>query len=46
MDSGGFFYVADMKNHEVRRWRLGDSQGKRVAGGDRFGNRADQLDTP
>ncbi|CAF0811266.1 unnamed protein product [Adineta steineri] len=46
MDSGGLLYVADMKNHEVRRWRLGDSQGKRVAGGNRHGKGTDQLDTP
>ncbi|CAF4409783.1 unnamed protein product, partial [Adineta steineri] len=46
MDSEGSLYVADTKNHEVRRWRLGDSQGKRVAGGNRHGKGTDQLDTP
>ena len=32
--------------NEVRRWRLGETQGKVVAGGNDRGNRLNQLDYP
>ncbi|CAF1113463.1 unnamed protein product [Adineta ricciae] len=45
-DKYGCLYVADVKKHEVRRWRIGDQQGKLVAGGNGQGNRLNQLNCP
>lgn len=46
MDDDGFLYVCDYKKHEVRRWRMGETQGTLVAGGNGRGNRLDQLNGP
>ncbi|CAF5026536.1 unnamed protein product [Rotaria sp. Silwood1] len=46
MDDDGFLYVVDYDNHEVRRYRMGESQGTVVAGGNGQGNRLDQLNQP
>ncbi|CAM2716860.1 unnamed protein product [Rotaria socialis] len=43
MDNNGFLYVSDYKNNEVKRWRIGESEGIVVAGGNGKGNRLDQL---
>jgi sugar lactone lactonase YvrE len=43
MDDKRYLYVADYTNHEVRRWRVGDTSGTIVAGGNGKGNRLDQL---
>jgi sugar lactone lactonase YvrE len=46
MDANRFLYVSDLEKHEVRRWRIGETQGTLVAGGNGRGNRADQLNSP
>ena len=46
MNEQGFLYVSDWYRHEVRRWRVGDSQGTLVAGGNGKGNRLNQLYDP
>ena len=46
MDEQGFLYVADWYRCEVRRWRVGDSQGTLIAGGNGKGNRLNQLNGP
>ncbi|CAF1543875.1 unnamed protein product [Rotaria sp. Silwood1] len=46
MDDNGFLYVVDYEEHEVRRYKIGDTQGAVVAGGNGKGNRLDQLSTP
>ena len=46
MDNNGYLYVADSSRHEVRRWKIGDSVGTLVAGGNSKGNGFDQLDGP
>ncbi|CAF0858272.1 unnamed protein product [Rotaria sordida] len=46
MDNHGFLYISDSQKHEVRRWRMGDSSGIVVAGGNGRGNRLDQLSFP
>ena len=46
IDNDGYLYVADSTNHEVRRWRIGDTNGILVAGGSGKGNRLDQLNRP
>ncbi|CAF3452049.1 unnamed protein product, partial [Rotaria sp. Silwood2] len=46
MDQNGSFYVVDFGQHEVRRYRRGESQGTVVAGGNGCGNRLDQLNNP
>jgi sugar lactone lactonase YvrE len=46
MDSHGYLYVSDYNKHEVRRWRIGDTTGIVVAGGNGAGNRLDQLNNP
>jgi sugar lactone lactonase YvrE len=42
MDKNGSLYVSDWKKNEVRRWRIGESSGTIVAGG----NRLSQLASP
>ncbi|CAF4408034.1 unnamed protein product, partial [Rotaria sp. Silwood2] len=42
MDNDGFFYIVDSNKQEVRRYRMGESQGTLVAGGNGQGNRLDQ----
>ncbi|CAF2762419.1 unnamed protein product [Rotaria sp. Silwood2] len=46
MDDDGFIYIADWDEHEVRRYRIGESQGIVVAGRNGQGNRLDQLNHP
>ncbi|CAF4531049.1 unnamed protein product, partial [Rotaria sp. Silwood2] len=46
MDENGSLYVTDEGEHEVRRYRRGESQGTVVAGGNGSGNRLDQLSDP
>jgi sugar lactone lactonase YvrE len=46
MDDKGYLYVSDYKKHEVRRWKVGDTNGVLVAGGNRQGNDLNQLNGP
>ncbi|CAF3807113.1 unnamed protein product [Rotaria sp. Silwood1] len=46
MDDNGFLYIVDAGEHEVRRYKIGDTKGTVVAGGNGQGNRLDQLDYP
>ena len=46
MDEQGFLYVSDWSRCEVRRWRVGHSQGTLVAGGNGCGSRLNQLSGP
>ncbi|CAF5083104.1 unnamed protein product, partial [Rotaria sp. Silwood1] len=46
MDENGFLYVVDYEEHEVRRYKIGDTQGTVVAGGNGKGNRLDQFSEP
>ena len=46
MDENGFLYVSDNGKHEVRRYKMGESEGKVVAGGSGEGNGLDQLSFP
>jgi sugar lactone lactonase YvrE len=46
MDNDGYLYVPDFKKHEVRRWKMGETEGTIVAGGNGQGHRLDQLNKP
>ena len=46
MDDNGDLYVSEPAKNEVRRWKIGDSQGTIVAGGNGDGNQLNQLDCP
>ncbi|CAF3228294.1 unnamed protein product [Rotaria sp. Silwood2] len=46
IDENGFLYVTDIGKHEVRRYKVGDTEGTVVAGGNGCGNRPDQLSSP
>jgi sugar lactone lactonase YvrE len=46
MDNNGYIYVSDLKNHEVRRWKVGDINGTLVAGGNGKGKGLNQLNDP
>jgi sugar lactone lactonase YvrE len=46
MDDRGFLYVSVVDKDEVRRFKLGESQGTLVAGGNHKGDRLDQLNLP
>jgi sugar lactone lactonase YvrE len=46
MDTHGYIYVSDYNKHEVKRWRIGDKNGKVVAGSNGQGNGLDQLNYP
>ncbi len=46
MDNDGYLYVSDFEKHEVRRWKMGETNGTIVAGGNEKGNRLDQLNGP
>jgi sugar lactone lactonase YvrE len=46
MDNDGYLYVSDIGKHEVRRWKMGETNGTIVAGGNGQGNRLDQLNDP
>ena len=46
LDHNGDLYVSDIKKHEVRRWKMGETNGTLVAGGNGQGNRLDQFNEP
>ena len=46
MDNDEYLYVSDTKKHEVRRWEIEEKNGTLVAGGNRKGDRLDQLNEP
>ncbi|CAF3526563.1 unnamed protein product [Rotaria sp. Silwood1] len=46
MDQHGFIYVSDIHQCVVKRWKVGDTQGTIVAGGNGKGDRLDQLNSP
>jgi sugar lactone lactonase YvrE len=46
MHESGYLYVSDYKKHEVRRWKVGGTNGVLVAGGNGEGNGLNQLNTP
>jgi sugar lactone lactonase YvrE len=46
MDKNGYLYVSDTEKHEVRRWKIGDTNGTIVAGGNGNGNHLNQLNSP
>jgi sugar lactone lactonase YvrE len=46
MDKDGYLYISDHEKHEVRRWKIGETNGTIVAGGNGEGNRLDQLNHP
>jgi sugar lactone lactonase YvrE len=46
MDNDGYLYVSDIGKHEVRRWKIGDKDGIKVAGGNNRGNGLNQLSYP
>ncbi|CAF4097005.1 unnamed protein product, partial [Adineta steineri] len=48
MDKNGFLYVSNCKKNEVRRWKMGEynNEGIVVAGGNRKGDRLNQLNFP
>ncbi|CAF1433548.1 unnamed protein product [Adineta steineri] len=46
IDDQNFLYVSDKQKHEVRRYNLGDKEGKVVAGGNGKGDQLDQLNLP
>ena len=41
-----FIYIADRDNHRIVQWKLGETKGKIVAGGNGQGNQIDQLNWP
>ena len=46
MDGDGYLYVSDYSKGEVRRWKIGETSGIVVAGGNGEGSRLDQLHRP
>jgi sugar lactone lactonase YvrE len=46
MDDQRFLYVSDYQTHEVRRYRLGETKGTVMAGGNGGDDRLDQLSHP
>lgn len=46
MDNDNYIYASDSERHEVRRWRIGNTYRKLVAGGNGVGRRLDQLYYP
>jgi sugar lactone lactonase YvrE len=46
MDNDGYLYISDVHKNEVRRWKMGETEGTIVAGGNGCGNRLDQLNHP
>jgi sugar lactone lactonase YvrE len=46
MDNDGYLYISDYLKHEVRQWRIGDTSGTLVAGGNERGGRHNQLNSP
>ncbi|CAF1352803.1 unnamed protein product [Adineta ricciae] len=46
MDNNDDLYVSDLMKNEVRRWKIGDTKGVLVAGGNGEGNQLNQLYLP
>jgi sugar lactone lactonase YvrE len=46
MNNHGDLYVSDIKKHEVRRWKIGETNATIVAGGNGPGNQLNQLNYP
>ncbi|CAF5076240.1 unnamed protein product, partial [Rotaria sp. Silwood1] len=46
IDDDQMMIIADMFNHRIIQWKIGDSQGQVVAGGHGQGTRLDQLNVP
>jgi sugar lactone lactonase YvrE len=46
MDDERFLYVSDLQKHEVRRYRIGETKGTVVAGGNGKGDGLNQLNEP
>ncbi|CAF4966474.1 unnamed protein product [Rotaria sp. Silwood1] len=46
MDNNGDLYISNFEQHEVRRWKIGETNGTIVAGGNGKGNRLNQLNQP
>ncbi|CAF1187404.1 unnamed protein product [Rotaria sordida] len=46
MDNNGDLYISDFERHEVKRWKIGDTNGTIVAGGNGKGNHLNQLNQP
>lgn len=46
IDHHGDLYVSDSEKHEVRRYKIGETNGTIVAGGNGQGSRLDQLENP
>ncbi|CAF3061609.1 unnamed protein product [Rotaria socialis] len=46
MDDQGSLYVSNWEKHEVRRYRVGETNGTVVAGGNKAGDRFNQLINP
>ncbi|CAF3860686.1 unnamed protein product [Rotaria sp. Silwood1] len=46
IDVNGYLYVVDNEKYEVRRFKMGDTQGTLVAGGNGKGSRLHQLSDP
>ncbi|CAF5035988.1 unnamed protein product [Rotaria sp. Silwood1] len=46
IDDNGYLYAVNFDKHELRRYKIGDTQGTVVAGGNGQGNRLDQLSNP
>ncbi|CAF1590715.1 unnamed protein product, partial [Adineta steineri] len=46
IDKYGFIYVSDYEKHEVRKFKIGDQNGKIVAGGNGKGTNLNQLNCP
>ena len=46
MHKDGTLYVSDHKRNEVKRWKKGEVNGIKVAGGNGEGDRLDQLNNP
>jgi sugar lactone lactonase YvrE len=46
MNNNGDLYVFGWKNNEVRRWKIGETNGTIVAGGNGNGNQLNQLNSP
>jgi tripartite motif-containing protein 71 len=46
MNNNGDLYVSDYEKDEVRRWKIGETNGTVVAGGNRQGDHLNQLNSP
>jgi hypothetical protein len=46
MDNDGFLYVSDFKKREIRRWKIGETNGTIVVGENGQGKQLNQLYFP